>query len=120
LIPEIDGTLAPPCLMGHPALLAQETLNASVDLLRSHHPALALSVRNILMTPNATIPCAILDASTVGKIVAALTELGKSALKNRDAEKKVILRGLIEDWASAAEWLIKQSENNALAGGNEG
>lgn len=119
MIPEIDGKRAPNSLPGHRALLTQETLYASVDLLRSNHPALSLSVRNILMTPNATIPSDLLDASTVGKIVAALTELGQSALKDRDIEKKAILRRLIEDWASVAEWLIKQSQCDTFAGDDE-
>lgn len=119
MIPEINSNLAPSRLLGHSALLAPETLNASVDVLRSNHPALALSVRNILMTPNATIPSDLLDASSVGKIVAVLTVLGKNALKNGDIEKKAVLLGLIEDWASVAEWLIKQSESGAFAGDNE-
>jgi len=120
LIPEIDRRVEEQS----PDLLSRGALEMTYKMLRSAYPSLALAVRNLLIkhTPQGSKPSSSqalyakinisLDASTIGKIVSALTNLGEKALENKEIEggKLVVLRSLIEDWASLAEWILAKAE----------
>ncbi len=120
MIPEIDRRKEEQS----PDLISRGALEMTYKMLRSAYPSLALAVRNLLMlnkprepspTSHQNIYSKIsisLDAATIGKIVSALTQLGEKALDNREVEngKLVVLRSLIEDWASLAEWILSKAE----------
>lgn len=112
-----------------PDVLSRGVLDASFKLLRPHHPGLALQLQNILAGERFSLrqhaqASAItdhfhiqLDPRTVGKIVDALTQLGNAALQQHNSEPGalMVLRTLIKEWMSLAEWIVQHAEQNLAA-----
>lgn len=112
-------------------IFSRDTLEQTFKLLRKHSPPLALAVQNALNNSEIATPVCPptdhathhfqhssdrlfinLEARTIGKIVAALTELGQEALSHKEKKsgKLVLLRALICDWINLAEWIVLQAE----------
>lgn len=107
---------------------SRQTLELSIELIINTNPGLADAIKkavsqihpapfnakhkNIMgdMYFNAQL-LELLQAHTIGKIVAALTELGECTLqyKNHSIEYVVTLRKLIDDWVRLTEWVLKDS-----------
>ena len=58
-----------------------------------------------------------LSAHTIGKIVLALTEIGKLALEKQDfpGEHIKLLRSLIDDWVQLTEWILRLTNTDKSA-----
>ncbi len=114
-----------------PDIFSRGALEFTFRLLRHHSPSLALAVQNVLAGNILTLDSPLhstppsrtsdhfmvyVDAHTVGKVVAALTEIGQQALANKqrqDSGQLIVLRTLIQEWASLTEWLLENAESNA-------
>lgn len=118
-------------------LFSHHTLDLSYRLLRNNDPTLSLAIKNAMDQMDFAPTDAImgphtgytgemymindifkqLHAETIVEIVAALTRIGQHAVdqKNLPARHLTILRGLIEDWATLAEWILQHAtpEQNA-------
>lgn len=99
----------------------RQDLTLTQQLLRAQYPDLSRAITSAL-TPNSPKTAHIqysaieIEALTIGKIVAALTQIGQKALNRRftqqdkNSDELIILRTLIRAWINLAEWLILQSE----------
>lgn len=109
-------------------LFCRHNLELSFRLLRSSHPLLADAVRQALdcvkVANYADLHAQFtgemlfnrdlvehLSPQVIGKIVAALTQLGRTALQDQDlpGTHMAILRTLIEDWVALTEWILNYS-----------
>ncbi len=121
--------MKPPCqtrASDHPEVFSRGALELSFRLLRKRNPALALEIQNVLVCGK--LPCPKNDnqtndrfhvnmgAHTVGKIIAALTEMGQQALLDDTGlrGRRVVIRTLIQEWMSLAEWIIIQAHQENL------
>jgi hypothetical protein len=113
---------------------SHQALELAFRLLRNNNPGLANAIRNTLshihaapyeavqgsftgeMYFNAEIYEA-LSAHSIGKIVAALTEIGEQALQKQDMPPEHLnqLRKLIEDWAQLTEWVLQHTTSDKIA-----
>lgn len=100
-------------------------LELSFRLLRSNHPLLAHALKKALdnvkivnyedlyanysseMLLNREL-VTLLEPHIVGKIVSALTDMGRQALQRNDLPPRhiAVLRTLIEDWVKLTEWIL--------------
>lgn len=103
----------------------RHNLELSFRLLRGKHPLLAHALKNALdnvsiigyedlyanyaseMLLNKDLIVA-LEPHIIGKIVSALTDMGRQALQKKDLPSRhmIILRTLIEDWVKLTEWIL--------------
>lgn len=99
----------------------RQDLTLTRQLLRARYPDLSSAIASVLPpeSPKAThieYSAIHIEARTIGKIVAALTQIGQKALSQRatsrenNGDELVILRALIRAWINLAEWIILQSE----------
>jgi hypothetical protein len=109
-----------------PDIFSRGALELTFRLLRSEHPSLSLAVRNLLADTSVPLPDEAfhsplgdhfyihLEAQIVGKIVDALTKLGQSALmeSRQDTGRLVVLRTLIKEWMTLAEWIILNADQS--------
>lgn len=109
-----------------PDIFSRGALDLTFRLLRQNNPSLALEVRNILAgetvpledaafhTPQGDHFFITMPAQRIGRVVKALTQLGQDALQDRqsDTGKLVVLRTLIKEWMTLAEWIIVSAEEN--------
>lgn len=121
-----------------PDIFSRRALELTFQLLRNYRPSLALVVQNVLakghiaqsslhpyQQNSATEHFVIdLEAHTIGKIVATLTDLGHAVLSKKDQKRNqtnnsnrhseagnlVVLRTLMRKWINLAEWLVLQAE----------
>ena len=119
----------------HPSsdLFSHHTLDLSFRLLRNNNPELSLAIKNAMNQMKFAPSDAImgshtqdqypgemytindifkhLHAETIVEIVAALTHIGQRAVdqKNLPTQHLTLLRGLIEDWAKLAEWILQHA-----------
>lgn len=110
--------------------LSAAALAMTSELLRQHNPSLAQVVQNALANIKEAPPgrrtgirvtqpplnaslIASLEAETVGKVLAALTELGNQALQENhgDPEQLEMVHRLLVDWAALADWLLHCTDN---------
>ena len=110
--------------------LSAAALALTSDLLRQHNPSLAEVVQNALANIKEAPPgrrtgirvtqpplnaslIASLEAETVGKVLAALTDLGNQALHGHhdDPEQLELVHRLLVDWAALADWLLHCTDN---------
>lgn len=117
-----------------PEMFSRQALELSFRLLRNNNPSLAHAIKKTLdavhfAPAEATLGSYtgemhlntdvvnLLGAETVGKIVAALTDIGKQAVAKKDlpTQHMKILRGLIEDWAILAEWILQHATSEKSA-----
>lgn len=113
----------------------RHNLELSFRLLRKRHPLLAHALKNTLdkvpiinynelhthytseMLLNTEL-ISTLEPHTIGKIVSALTDMGRQALQRNDLPTRhiAVLRTLIEDWVQLTEWiLVHTSTENSEA-----
>ena len=97
-------------------------------MLRNNHPLLAHAVKQAIDTiPNVSyedlhsaytgemlLNAQLLDslkAHNLGKIVSVLTEIGESALRDKNVPPShmTLLRTLIEDWVQLTEWVLQHT-----------
>ena len=107
----------------NPEVFSRGALELTFRLLRSRHPSLALSVQNILA--GKPLPGAAsdqfhinLDARTVGRVVAALTDMGEQSLhsgSDADQGRRVVISTLIREWMTLAEWIIIRADKGFSA-----
>jgi hypothetical protein len=103
----------------------RHNLELSFRLLRNTHPLLAHALKNAIDDVN-TINyhelhanytsemllnnelIAALEPHMIGKIVSALTDMGRQVLQRKDlpARHIALLRTLIEDWVKLTEWIL--------------
>jgi hypothetical protein len=113
---------------------SHQALELAFRLLRNNNSGLANAIKNTLshihaapyeavqgsftgeMYFNAEIYEA-LSAHSIGKIVAALTEIGEQALQKKDMPPEHLnqLRKLIEDWAQLTEWVLQHTTPDKIA-----
>jgi hypothetical protein len=113
---------------------SHQALALTFRLLRNNNPGLANAIKNTLshihiapyenvrgsytgeMHFNAEIYQS-LSAHTIGKIVSALTEIGKQALSKQDMPPEHLnqLRKLIEDWVQLTEWILSHTASDKSA-----
>jgi len=113
---------------------SHQALELTFRLLRNNNPGLANAIKNTLshihtapyenlhgsytgeMHFNAEIYQS-LSAHTIGKIVSALTEIGKQALSKQDMPPEHLnqLRKLIEDWVQLTEWILSHTAPDKTA-----
>lgn len=116
-----------------PDLFHRQTLELTFRLLRNNNAELALAVKaaldEVAFAPNEALfeitgemhlntdLIKSLDATQVIKIVAALNDIARAALQRKDlpGEHIKILRNLIEDWASLAEWILQHATFERVA-----
>jgi hypothetical protein len=103
----------------------RHNLELSFRLLRNKHPLLAHALKNAIddskavnydeLHANYTSEMLLnndlvilLQPHTIGKIVSALTDMGRQALQRNDLppQHMAILRTLIEDWVELTEWIL--------------
>lgn len=108
-----------------PDMFGRQVMELTFRLLRNNNPELSFALKKTLdhihfAPPEATIGSytgemhlntdvvSLLGAETVGKIIAALTAIGNHAIAKKDLppQHSKVLRGLIEDWAQLAEWIL--------------
>lgn len=129
----MNTTRTPNTRLRHaPECLSHGTLELTFRLLRHQYPTLALEVRNLILNtlqyridhPEQPIrQCSNqattvylyvnLAPSSVGQVVAALTELGQAELHNEENSangRRIVLKSLLEEWANVAEWVLDQAE----------
>ena len=104
---------------------SRQALELTFRLLRNNHMHLAQAVKQAIDTiPNVSyedlqsaytgemlLNSQVLDslkAHTIGKIVSVLTEIGETALRDKDLPPShmTLLRTLIEDWVQLTEWVL--------------
>ncbi len=122
-----------------PDVFSRGALELTFRLLLGHNPLLAMDVQNLIMDDQAspaTGSAALfssaerhltsgpqqrfaadyyhvsLNARTIGKVVEALTLLGQSQLdkSNHGSSQLLIIRTLMKDWMTLAEWLVMQAD----------
>jgi hypothetical protein len=113
---------------------SHRALELTFRLLRNNNPGLANAIKNSLshirivpyeslggahtgeMHFNAELYQA-LSAHTIGKIVAALTNIGEQALVKQDMPPEHLnqLRSLIEDWVLLTEWILNHTAPDKTA-----
>ena len=111
-----------------PDVFERRTLEQTFNILRKQYPSLALAVQNILASGCLTqelSPSDLseqehffmgLDAHTVGKIVAGLTQIGNHSLDNMsDDEQLIIIKLLIQQWMALAEWIIHHAQKSLIS-----
>ncbi|TQV67778.1 hypothetical protein FKG94_24940 [Exilibacterium tricleocarpae] len=103
-----------------PEIFSRGALELTFRLMRKRHPGLALAVQNVLAgkpLPGSNDAATdhfhvSLEARTVGKIVAALTEMGQHSLEHNGSSaqgRRVVIKTLIHEWIALAEWIIIQA-----------
>jgi len=111
-----------------PDIFSRGALELTFKLLRKHNARLALDVQNQLQgkraleavvsnteqNPNGEHFQITLDASTVGKVVDALTTQGQKLLDSaqKDSGTLVVIRSLMKDWIELAEWILIHTEQS--------
>jgi hypothetical protein len=111
---------------GRADVFSRGALELTFKLLRKHNARLALDVQNQLQGKRALAAVMsnteanlssdhfhiTLDASTVGKVVDALTTQGQELLDSaqKDSGALVLIRSLIKDWVELAEWILLHTE----------
>ncbi len=111
-----------------PDIFSRGALELTFKLLRKHNARLALDVQNQLQgkraleavvsntepNPNSEHFQITLDASTVGKVVDALTTQGQELLDSaqKDSGTLVVIRSLMKDWIELAEWILIHTEQS--------
>ena len=110
----------------------RHNLELSFRLLRSKHPLLAHSLKHALdnvkiigyedlyanyaseMLLNKELIIT-LEPHIIGKIVSALTDMGREALQKNDLPSRhiLILRTLIEDWVKLTEWILVHTSSES-------
>jgi len=111
-----------------PDIFSRGALELTFKLLRKHNARLALDVQNQLQgkrtleavvsnteqNPNGEHFQITLDASTVGKVVDALTTQGQELLDSaqKDSGTLVVIRSLMKDWIELAEWILIHTEQS--------
>lgn len=111
-----------------PDVFSRGALELSFKLLRPHNPTLALEIQNILAGEKFSLrndvqASAVTDhfhiqlgPLVVGRIVDALTQLGNTALEEAsEPGLLVVLRTLIKEWMTLAEWIIVNAEHDRAA-----
>ncbi|NIB44404.1 hypothetical protein HBA55_32720 [Pseudomaricurvus alkylphenolicus] len=110
-----------------PDVLSRGALELTFKLLRHYNAQLALDVRNQLqgekVLPNLCSSTkadhffVTLSAQSIGKVVAALTQLGEEALVNRESDsgRLLVIRSLMKEWMELAEWLIMRVDSPSPA-----
>jgi len=113
---------------------SHQALELTYRLLRNNNTPLADAVKNTMSHIN-TAPYEItqgmhtgemhfsadilarLSAHTIGKIVLALTDIGKLALEKKDfpGEHINLLRSLIDDWVQLTEWILRHTNADKSA-----
>jgi hypothetical protein len=107
---------------------SRQALELTFRLLRNNHPLLAHAVKQAIDTiPNVSyedlhsaytgemlLNAQLLDslkAHNLGKIVSVLTEIGESALRDKNVPPShmTLLRTLIEDWVQLTEWVLQHT-----------
>jgi hypothetical protein len=107
---------------------SRQALELTFRVLRNNHPLLANAIKQTLdTTPNVPYEelqsaytgemllnvqvLNSLKAHTIGKIVSVLTEIGETALrdKNLPPSHMTLLRTLIEDWVQLTEWVLQNT-----------
>ena len=107
---------------------SRQALELTFRVLRNNHPLLANAIKQTLdTTPNVPYEelqsaytgemllnvqvLNSLKAHTIGKIVSVLTEIGETALrdKNLPPGHMTLLRTLIEDWVQLTEWVLQRT-----------
>lgn len=139
----IQTTAGEPCSMSRnthymyhqpPDMFSRQVLELTFRLLRNNNPELAFALKKTIdnihfAPPEATLGShtgemhlntdvvRLLGAETVGKIVSALTDIGTHAVAKKDLPPQhiKILRGLIEDWAVFAEWILQHATSEKSA-----
>lgn len=106
--------------------LSHAALALTSDLLRHDNPSLAGAVRSALVSIRELPPkgrptdhwplnaalVASLEAQTVGKILAALTDLGNRATDDWSPDRLRLLQELLKDWVELAEWLLRCADTS--------
>jgi len=107
---------------------SRQALELSFRLLRNNHPLLAHAIKQTIdntttvayedlhsaytgeMLLNVDVLAA-LKAHTIGKIVSALTDIGETALRQKDLPPNhvALMRTLIEDWVQLTEWVLNHT-----------
>lgn len=107
---------------------SRQALELSFRLLRNNHPLLAHAIKQTIdntttvayedlhsaytgeMLLNVDV-LASLKAHTIGKIVSALTDIGETALRQKDLPPNhvALMRTLIEDWVQLTEWVLNHT-----------
>lgn len=108
-------------------VFSRGALELTFKLLRKNNPRLSLEIQNQLQGVRAntndqsttTAPDTdrfqiTLDASTVGKVVDALTTMGQQLLDDtgKDDGTLVVIRSLMSDWMALAEWILLHTEDS--------
>ncbi len=110
----------------NPDVFSRGALELTFRLLRHQHPALALQIQNILAgkpLPGAAGAASDhfyvgLDPRSIGRVVAALTDMGQQALErdsSTDGGRRVVIKTLIHEWMTLAEWIIIQAQDESSA-----
>ncbi len=108
---------------------SRQALELTFRLLRNNHMHLAQAVKQAIDTiPNVSyedlqsaytgemlLNSQVLDslkAHTIGKIVSVLTDIGETALRDKDLPPShmTLLRTLIEDWVQLTEWVLLHTD----------
>ncbi len=117
-----------------PDVFSRGALELTFKLLRKNNPRLSLEIQNQLQGIRAIVrdselqnnvsqspPASdldhfqiTLDASTIGKVVDALTHMGQQFLDSaeKDSGTLVVIRSLMNDWIELAEWILLHSEDS--------
>lgn len=103
-----------------PDIFSRGVLELTFRLLRHHNPTLALVVQNVLaskklptLAPHDSASDHFyvnIDAITIGKIVAALTEIGEQALQNEHHQDgiRIVIKTLIHEWIVLTESIVHE------------
>jgi hypothetical protein len=111
----------------------RQTLELSFRLIRQRDKLLAHSIKQVIdklddkqvdesshtltkvLYPNSLL-LALMDAETVGKIIACLTQIGEEALvyKNLPPVHLKQLQSIINDWAQLTEWVLQHIDKRYL------
>ena len=116
-----------------PELFSHQTLELTFRLLRNNNPTLALAIKIALdevefapaealfaLTDEMHLNTDLLkslNTTTVVKTVAALNDIARHALQNKNLppQHMKVLGNLIEDWAKLAEWILEHSTSDSVA-----
>lgn len=117
-----------------PDMFSRQVLELTFRLLRNNNPELAFAIKKTIDQIHFAPPEAVagsyagemhlntdvvnlLGGETIAKIIAALTDIGKYAVANKDLppQHMKILGGLIEDWAQLTEWLLQHATSERSA-----
>ncbi|MGH1371195.1 MAG: hypothetical protein ACRBBW_04110 [Cellvibrionaceae bacterium] len=128
-------TVNNPETITRPDVFSRGALELTFKLLRKNNPRLSLEIQNQLQGVRATLhdnelshraqPSSLtpsdldhfkitLDASTIGKVVDALTHMGQQLLDSaeKDSGTLVVIRSLMNDWIELAEWILLHTEDS--------